>query len=55
MMEMSEVVEQRICSLFFRGFGGPRRAQLEELLAEADVVVQGYRPGALARFGLSSA
>jgi|SRR5271166_828497 len=30
------------------------RAQLEELLAEADVVVQGYRPGALARYGLSS-
>jgi CoA-transferase family III len=29
------------------------RAQLEELLAEADVVVQGYRPGALARYGLS--
>jgi predicted RNA-binding Zn ribbon-like protein len=30
------------------------RAQLEELLAEADVVVQGYRPGALARYGLSA-
>ena len=28
------------------------RAQLEELLAQADVVVQGYRPGALARYGL---
>jgi hypothetical protein len=30
------------------------RAALERLLAEADVVVQGYRPGALSRFGLSS-
>ncbi|MGY1637065.1 CoA transferase [Geodermatophilus sp. SYSU D00742] len=30
---------------------GDRRT-VEELLAEADVVVQGYRPGALARFGL---
>jgi CoA-transferase family III len=29
------------------------RAALEELLAEADVVVQGYRPGALARYGLA--
>jgi len=29
------------------------RARLEELLAEADVVVQGYRPGALARYGLA--
>ena len=29
------------------------RARLEELLAEADVVVQGYRPGALSRYGLS--
>ncbi|NEE03565.1 hypothetical protein G1H10_25700 [Phytoactinopolyspora halotolerans] len=28
------------------------RRRLEELLAAADVVVQGYRPGALARFGL---
>jgi hypothetical protein len=28
------------------------RRTVEELLAEADVVVQGYRPGALARFGL---
>jgi crotonobetainyl-CoA:carnitine CoA-transferase CaiB-like acyl-CoA transferase len=28
------------------------RAQLEELLAEADLLVQGYRPGALLRFGL---
>jgi crotonobetainyl-CoA:carnitine CoA-transferase CaiB-like acyl-CoA transferase len=28
------------------------RATLEELLAEADVVVQGYRPGALDAFGL---
>ena len=30
------------------------RARLEELLAEADVVVQGYRPGALSRFGLAA-
>ena len=29
------------------------RARFEELLAAADVVVTGYRPGALARFGLS--
>jgi Predicted acyl-CoA transferases/carnitine dehydratase len=28
------------------------RARLEELLATADVLVQGYRPGALAAFGL---
>jgi CoA-transferase family III len=28
------------------------RAQLEELLAEADLLVQGYRPGALLQFGL---
>ncbi|MCW2675031.1 MAG: hypothetical protein JWR70_71 [Modestobacter sp.] len=28
--------------------------RLEELLAAADVVVQGYRPGALARFGLDA-
>ncbi len=28
------------------------RARLEELLASADLLVQGYRPGALARFGL---
>jgi crotonobetainyl-CoA:carnitine CoA-transferase CaiB-like acyl-CoA transferase len=28
------------------------RAQLEALLSQADVLVQGYRPGALARFGL---
>jgi hypothetical protein len=28
------------------------RARIEELLAEADVVVQGYRPGALDRYGL---
>lgn len=35
-------------------FGEPSgRAQLEELLAVADVVVQGYRPGALARYGLA--
>ncbi|HEV3033216.1 MAG TPA: CoA transferase [Solirubrobacteraceae bacterium] len=32
----------------------PGRAALERLLADADVVVQGYRPGALSRFGLSS-
>ncbi|MYR04306.1 CoA transferase, partial [Streptomyces sp. SID6139] len=30
-----------------------RRDAFEELLAEADVVVTGYRPGALDRFGLS--
>jgi hypothetical protein len=30
------------------------RARLEELLAEADLVVQGYRPGALARFELTA-
>jgi crotonobetainyl-CoA:carnitine CoA-transferase CaiB-like acyl-CoA transferase len=30
----------------------PDRARLEELVSAADVVVQGYRPGALARFGL---
>ncbi len=36
-------------------FGEPSgRARLEELLAEADVVVQGYPPGALSRYGLSS-
>jgi len=29
------------------------RARLEELLADADVLVQGYRPGALARYGLA--
>ena len=29
------------------------RTRLERLLAEADVLVQGYRPGALARFGLA--
>ena len=29
------------------------RARLEELLAQADVLVQGYRPGALARYGLA--
>jgi len=28
------------------------RARLEQLLAEADVLVQGYRPGALDRYGL---
>ncbi|MGW4289438.1 CoA transferase [Streptomyces sp. NPDC004673] len=33
---------------------GADRAQLEELLASADVVVTGYRPGALDRFGLSA-
>lgn len=31
------------------------RERLERLLAEADVVVQGYRPGALAAFGLDPA
>ncbi|MGY1823609.1 CoA transferase [Geodermatophilus sp. SYSU D00079] len=31
------------------------RRTVEELLAGADVVVQGYRPGALARFGLDPA
>ena len=31
------------------------RAQLEELLRSADVLVQGYRPGALDRFGLAEA
>ncbi|MGK5114948.1 CoA transferase, partial [Geodermatophilus sp. CPCC 205506] len=31
------------------------RRTVEELLAGADVVVQGYRPGALARFGLAPA
>lgn len=30
------------------------RARLEDLLAEADLVIQGYRPGALARFGLAA-
>jgi hypothetical protein len=30
----------------------PGRATLEELLAGADVLIQGYRPGALAAFGL---
>ena len=29
------------------------QARLHELLAETDVVVQGYRPGALSRYGLS--
>jgi CoA-transferase family III len=29
------------------------RARLEQLLADADVLVQGYRPGALDRFGLA--
>ncbi|MGQ7296477.1 CoA transferase [Quadrisphaera sp. KR29] len=31
---------------------GPGRARLEELLASADALVHGYRPGALARLGL---
>jgi len=31
----------------------PGRARLEQLLAGADVLVQGYRPGALDRFGLA--
>ena len=30
------------------------RARLEELLGSADLLVQGYRPGALARFGLTA-
>ena len=30
------------------------RAALERLLSEADVVVQGYRPGALSRYGLDA-
>ena len=30
------------------------RARLEELLAEADLLVQGYRPGALLQFGLGT-
>jgi crotonobetainyl-CoA:carnitine CoA-transferase CaiB-like acyl-CoA transferase len=29
------------------------RTQLEELLGQADVLVQGYRPGSLARYGLA--
>ncbi|MDX2816640.1 CoA transferase [Streptomyces sp. PA03-5A] len=33
---------------------GPDRTVLEDLLASADVVVTGYRPGALDRFGLSA-
>jgi hypothetical protein len=32
-----------------------RHADVEALLADADVVVQGYRPGALAAFGLDAA
>jgi crotonobetainyl-CoA:carnitine CoA-transferase CaiB-like acyl-CoA transferase len=32
----------------------PGRARLEELLAEADLLVAGYRPGALLRFGLGT-
>ena len=31
------------------------RRRVEELLAEADVLVTGYRPGSLARFGLAAA
>lgn len=31
------------------------RARLEELLSETDVLVQGYRPGALGRYGLDPA
>lgn len=31
----------------------PGRTRLEELLAEADLLVQGYRPGALAQHGLA--
>lgn len=30
------------------------RARLQELLAQADLLVQGYRPGALARYGLDA-
>lgn len=30
------------------------RARMEELLAQADLLVQGYRPGALARYGLDA-
>jgi crotonobetainyl-CoA:carnitine CoA-transferase CaiB-like acyl-CoA transferase len=33
----------------------PDRARFDALLAEADVVVQGYRPGAMARLGLDPA
>src|ERR1035437_6457039 len=37
-----------------RGRGGtPVRARPEQLLAAADVLVQGYRPGALHRYGLA--
>src|ERR1035437_991943 len=31
----------------------PGRARLEQLLADADVLVQGYRPGALHRYGIA--
>jgi hypothetical protein len=41
---------KRSALLDLRTAGG--RATLEELLAGADVLVQGYRPGALAAFGL---
>ncbi len=41
---------KRSADLDFRTAEGS--ARLQQLLAEADVLVQGYRPGALARFGL---
>ncbi len=41
---------KRSANLDFRTADG--YARLQELLAAADVLVQGYRPGALARFGL---
>jgi len=41
---------KRSADLDFRTAEG--RARLQQLLAEADVLIQGYRPGALARFGL---
>jgi CoA-transferase family III len=44
------MVGKRSVLLDLRAAAG--RARLEELLAGADVVVQGYRPGALAAFGL---
>jgi CoA-transferase family III len=44
---------KRSAELDFADPAGARR--LEELLGDADVLVQGYRPGALARYGLSPA
>ena len=41
---------KRSAELDLRQPGG--RARMEELLAQADLLVQGYRPGALARYGL---